>query len=107
MLQKLLKWFLKLFGREKLYKYQFVDDVPDQMRSGTVYLVGNQGYYWQTVMICPCGCQQALYMNLMDDYDPYWKYTIHGKTISLSPSVNRLVGCKSHFFLRSGKIEWC
>jgi hypothetical protein len=48
-----------------------------------------------------------LYMNLMDDYDPYWKYTIHGKTISLSPSVNRLVGCKSHFFLRSGKIEWC
>ncbi len=107
MLQKLLKWFLKLFGREKLYRYQFVDDVPDQMRSGTVYLVGNQGYYWQTVMICPCGCQRILHMNLMDDHRPYWKYHIKGKTISLSPSVNRLVGCKSHFFLREGKIEWC
>lgn len=107
MLRKLLRWFLKLFGREKLYKYQFVDDVPDQLRSGTVYLVGNQGYYWQNVMLCPCGCQQVLYMNLMDDYDPYWKYVIQGKTISLNPSVNRLVGCKSHFFLRKGKIEWC
>lgn len=107
MLKKLLRWFQKLFGRERLYKYQFVDDVPDRMRSGTVYLVGNQGYYWQTVMICPCGCQQILYMNLIDDYDPYWKFNIQGKTISLSPSVNRLVGCKSHFFLKNGKIEWC
>ncbi len=43
MLKKLLRWFQKLFGRERLYKYQFVDDVPDRMRSGTVYLVGKPG----------------------------------------------------------------
>lgn len=107
MFRKLYKWFIKRFEREKLYEYRFVDDVPDHIRSGTVYLVGNEGYYWQMVMVCPCGCRQILYMNLMDDYHPYWKYTIHGKTISLSPSIDRLVGCKSHFFLRNGKIDWC
>lgn len=107
MLRKLLNWIIKLFTKEKLYTYRFVDDVPDRVKSGRVYLVGNQGYYWQVVMICPCGCAQLLYMNLMEDYNPYWKYKIHGKTISLSPSVNRIVGCKSHFFLKNGKIEWC
>ncbi|WP_397321508.1 DUF6527 family protein [Pedobacter foliorum] len=58
-------------------------------------------------MICPCGCRKLLHMNLMDDYDPYWNYILDGKVISLAPSINRLVGCKSHFFVTNGKIEWC
>ncbi|MDN3582099.1 DUF6527 family protein [Mucilaginibacter flavus] len=107
MFRQLLNWIIKLFRKEELYNYQYVDDVPDQLRSGTVYLVGNAGYYWQTVMLCPCGCSKVLYMNLMDDYNPYWKYKIVGKTISLSPSIDRTVGCRSHFFLTYGKIVWC
>lgn len=107
MLRKLVNWLLRLLRREKLFKYRFVDDVPDHLRSGTVYLIGNDGYFWQMLMICPCGCKKALYMNLIEDYDPYWKYEIRGKTISISPSINRMVGCRSHFFLKNGKIEWC
>lgn len=107
MLRKLLDWFIELFKTEKLYKFRFVDDIPDRLRSGIVYLVGNDGYYWQAVMLCPCGCEKVLHMNLIEDYEPCWTYIIHPKTISLSPSVNRMVECRSHFFLRNGKIEWC
>lgn len=107
MLRRVFDWFIQLFRREKLYKYEFADDIPDKISSCTVYLIGNQGYYWQAVMICPCGCRKLLHMNLMDDYDPYWKYKLKGNVISLVPSVNRLVGCKSHFFVTNGKIEWC
>jgi len=107
MLKKLLNWLVKFFRKEKLYGYQYVDDVPDHLRPGIVYLVGNQDYYWQMVMLCPCGCKKALYMNLMAEYDPSWKYKITGETISLSPSIDRQVGCRSHFFLTHGKIKWC
>lgn len=107
MLRKLFKWIVSLFKKEKLYTYQFVDDVPDKLKSGTVYLVGNQGYIWQCVMLCPCGCKQILYSNLIEDYDPHWSYNIKENIISLSPSIDRLVGCRSHFFLTDGKIIWC
>jgi len=107
MLLRLLESFVALFRKEKRYKYLFVDDVPDRLRSGFVYLVGNQGYYWQIVMLCPCGCDKILHMSLMQDDQHHWKYEISGKTISLSPSIDRKVGCRSHFFLTDGKIKWC
>ena len=34
------------------------------------------------------------------------KYKIEEGKISLSPSIDRFVGCKSHFFLTDGKIIW-
>ena len=36
------------------------------------------------------------------------KYKIDKKKrVTLFPSVHRMVGCKSHFFIRKGKIAWC
>ncbi|WP_410688422.1 DUF6527 family protein [Chitinophaga filiformis] len=58
-------------------------------------------------MTCPCGCGKILYLNLLRDYAPYWAYKTEGKIISLSPSVHRTVGCKSHFFITDGKLIWC
>ncbi len=105
MVRKLLKWFANLFC--KRYKYKFVEDVPNLPKKGVVYLVGTDAYYWQAVMVCPCGCKKLLQMNLMQEYDPYWKYNIEKrKRITLSPSVHRMVGCKSHFWIRKGKIIW-
>ena len=39
---------------------------------------------------------------------PGWKLRDHWDgTASLAPSVWRKVGCKSHFWLRKGRVEWC
>ncbi len=107
MIKRLSQWFLKLFKKEKLYKYKYVDDVPDKLNLHTIYIVGNEGYYWQAVMLCPCGCNKTLHMNLMKEDHPSWKVEIHENTnVSLHPSIDRKVVCKSQFFVRKGKIVW-
>lgn len=103
---------LKRFGFNSLvkttYKHEIVSELPDKLKLNIVYIESNQGCPWQAVMICPCGCKCNLHMNLIEDYNPYWKFYIDNKKrVSLSPSIHRTVGCKSHFFLKKGTIFWC
>lgn len=107
MIKRFINWLLNLFKSEKLYVAKFTDEIPDKPDNITIYLIENQGYCWQAVMICPCGCKKQLNMNLMKDYHPHWQYKINSKNIiTLNPSINRTVGCKSHFFVKQGKIIW-
>lgn len=107
MLQKLHKWYDKLFKKEKQYKYNYVEDVPDELKSDLLYIISNDNFQWQIVMLCPCGCKKILHMPLIKEGHAKWKYEIDKRNrISLHPSVNRIVGCKSHFFVRKGKIIW-
>jgi Family of unknown function (DUF6527) len=107
MFPKLLKWYNKFFKKEKLYQYKFVEDVPDLLKLGTLYIINNNNFPWQVAMLCPCGCKKILHMNLMKDHNPRWRFKIDNKNkISLHPSIWRTVGCKSHFFVKKGKILW-
>ena len=107
MIKRLIKWILFLFKRKEFYRAKFIDDVPDELDNKTIYIIENEGYYWQAVMICPCGCKKILHMNLIKEYYPSWNFKINKKKIiTLYPSINRMAGCKSHFFIRKGKIVW-
>jgi hypothetical protein len=73
-----------------------------------VYIIGVQGNEWLAEMVCPCGCGETLFLNLLQDELPNWQWRVNADgAVTLSPSVWRKVGCKSHFFLREGMIEWC
>ena len=63
---------------------------------------------WSVGMRCPCGCGQRLEMMLLKEVRPRWDATVdaHGH-VSLHPSGWLREGCKSHFWVRSGKIIWC
>jgi len=106
MSKKLLNWIHKLFQCQKTYEYNYVDEVPDYTKPGILYIIKNEEYEWQIVFICPCGCKKLLHINLIKEYEPYWHYTIKENQISLHPSVHRMIGCKSHFYLKAGKIIW-
>ena len=85
-----------------------LEELPEQLDAGTVYVLGEGPHKWFVAMICPCGCGATVQMSLLPDAVPKWKLIEHGdKSISLLPSVWRRVGCRSHFFLRRGFIEWC
>jgi hypothetical protein len=59
------------------------------------------------VFRCPCGCHTDIFLNLLKDAKPIWRFHISKKNkITITPSIWRKVGCKSHFFIRKGKIEW-
>lgn len=111
MLQKLgkqiLKWFRNIFRGESVFRPEFVDDLPETLKSHTVYLVQNEDYVWQAVFACPCNCGQLVYLNLINDYSPSWKVVVISGKVSVEPSIDRLVGCRSHFFIKEGRTIWC
>ena len=95
-----------VFGEPKL-RVKDVRELPDRLNAGIVYLVGEDEYLWFAAMICPCGCGSTLHMNLMPHSRPRWKVIKHDDgSVTLAPSISRLTGCHSHFFLRRSRIVW-
>ena len=89
------------------FTYQFSDDPPEQIEYNTVYIIGEYGFYWQLLFICPCGCNDGIQLNLLSNSFPSWEYHITSKDkISIYPSIWKTKGCKSHFILRNSKIRW-
>lgn len=82
--------------------------LPKLIAPRTLYILNEDGEAWQATMCCPCGCGSVLDMNLLPDDKVVWRASVEtDKTGSLHPSVWRKVGCRSHFFIRNGRIRWC
>ncbi|WP_306609890.1 DUF6527 family protein [Paracoccus yibinensis] len=59
-------------------------------------------------MRCPCGCGERLQLSLARERRPRWRLEVdHLGRPTLAPSVRMQDGCRAHFHLRSGKVEWC
>jgi hypothetical protein len=85
-----------------------VDEMPDRLKSWTVYLCGEGEHLWAAALICPCGCGEVIQLNLLQQARPCWNAVEHPDgTVSLAPSVWRQKGCGSHFFIRHGRVDWC
>jgi hypothetical protein len=105
---KIFRLVLRLFGFGPHYSVIICDDVPDKPAEKRLYVVGEKSVYWQAAMKCPCGCGDLIQLPLTQDARPRWRAQVDKVTSpSLSPSVNRTTGCRSHFFLREGRIVWC
>lgn len=102
-------WFTSFFRRTpRPWKTAVVEDLPEKPLPSTVYLVGEGEYLWSVAFVCPCGCGELVQLNLLPDARPRWTAERHPDgTVSVSPSVWRVAGCRSHFFLRRGRVEWC
>jgi hypothetical protein len=110
MLASIRAWFVSRFASFSRVRYRFEEvhgAFPPKLRPSTLYVLKEDGIPWQAAMICPCGCRATLELNLLSDERPMWRYSINAKRYpSLHPSVWRQVGCRSHFFLREGRIIW-
>lgn len=93
--------------RQKPYRFTRVEEMPETLKPLTVYLCGEGEYLWAAAMICPCGCKEVINLNLLQKVRPQWRVKEHKDgTITLTPSVWRQNGCRSHFIVRQGRIEW-
>jgi hypothetical protein len=89
-------------------RFTRVDEMPDRLKSSTVYLCGEGEHLWAAALICPCGCGEVIQLNLLKQARPCWNAVDHPDgTVSLAPSVWRQEGCGSHFFIRHGRVDWC
>jgi hypothetical protein len=108
-LRNVWAWLTGLFRRKpRPWATLTADDLPDAPQEKTVYLVGEGEYLWFVAFLCPCGCEELVQLNLLPDARPRWTVVRNSNgTVTISPSVWRVAGCRSHFFLRAGLIEWC
>lgn len=83
------------------------DELPESLRRGQVIRLIDEGEEWSVGMVCPCGCGDKIELMLLPGVKPRWNLTIdrQGRP-TLHPSVWRSVGCKSHFWLRDGRVMW-
>ncbi len=84
------------------------EDAPEHPKARILYVVTEDGEPWSAAILCPCGCGETLHMNLLPDERPVWRLSTDvGGTSTLHPSVNRMVGCRAHFWFRNGRVYWC
>ena len=83
------------------YQTRFVDRMPISPTDGTLYVLP---HFEVAIHNCMCGCGEKVVTPLGDDH---WSWSYDGTDVTLSPSVgNFQYDCKSHYFLRDGKVIW-
>lgn len=106
--QRLGLWLRRRLGGGRVYGTVYVDELPDVALDDMVYLVGEGPERWIAGLRCPCGCGEFLQMSLMRGGRPRWSCRTHWSgLVTLHPSIWRQKGCRSHFFLRGGRVDWC
>lgn len=84
------------------------DMLPAMLPARNLILVEDEAEPWSIGMRCPCGCGETVELPLSPDLEPRWDLTIdRKKRPSLSPSVWRKTGCRSHYWLSKGRVRWC
>ncbi|WP_431099024.1 DUF6527 family protein [Polaromonas aquatica] len=106
-LRKIAQYFWGLFKTQSDFTVLLDIDIPDEIKQKKLYLIGTENYYWVAVLRCPCGCGSVIQLPMSLGSRPCWQFSGTAEKPSLYPSVNRTVGCRSHFILRSGNIKWC
>lgn len=87
-------------------KIKRVEDEPNLIASKKLYIIGEDNFPAFAIMLCPCGCKNKIYLNLISGDKPTWSISESRGIPTITPSIWRKVGCKSHFFVHSGKIFW-
>jgi len=102
-------WILKQFDFHfsRKFKYELVKELPDDIPEKKILIIAD-GYQPDSLAFkCPCGCNNTIFLNLLLDAKPRWKYCITKRgNISISPSIWRKTGCRSHFYILKGRIIW-
>ncbi len=108
---KLWQWivqrFISIFSPAFL-TLRVEEHLPTQLKRKTLYVVHEDGFDEYAAMLCPCGCTNILFMNLLSDERPCWSINYHENgTATLRPSIWRKRECTSHFWFRKGRVVWC
>jgi hypothetical protein len=72
-----------------------------------ITIINENKSYW-AMFRCPCGCGTVISLSLQRIHKPSWTVTKskHGRP-SLHPSVWQNKGCRSHFWIKDGRVYWC
>ena len=100
---RLTEWWA---GPRKVIEVQ--GDLPlDQLPSRDLVLLREGVEAWSILMRCPCGCGQPVELPLIREARPRWALMVDKDgNPTLTPSIWRREGCRTHYFLKAGKVVW-
>lgn len=79
--------------------HRFVRSIPKELEPGVLYMSME---YATAIHSCCCGCGSQVVTPLSPTD---WQMSFDGESISLSPSIgNWSFPCRSHYFIKKGKI---
>lgn len=107
MIRRLFTWLAEKLGFASSYGVVVEEETPEVIKDRTLYLIGEQNKFWLAVMKCPCGCGDAINLPMSATARPCWQVFVQANKPTLSPSINRTAGCRSHFLLKAGRVIWC
>lgn len=88
-------------------EYSENNPINDQIRDKVLFIVGGKDYVKWIYIKCPCGCGDVLTLSLMKKNRPSWNLKVDKLSrATLYPSVWKKEGCRSHFWIRKGRLEW-
>ena len=105
---KTLGQILKFF---RVYKYsvEIISFNPtiEQLKPDILYVVGEETYVKWIYLKCPDNCDEVIMLSLSSNKRPHWsiKWDKLGRP-TIHPSIHKLDGCKSHFWIKRGKLIW-
>lgn len=92
------------------YQLLQINEQPllEEVEDNIVYHIGDEDWKWLLMFKCPCGCGDVIHLSLLEKSVQKWRIEQEDNNIfSIHPSVNRQVGCRSHFFITRNKTRWC
>jgi hypothetical protein len=88
--------------RQIWYKTEFVKSIPPALMDGVLYVSIE---YRVAMHRCMCGCGSEISTPISKKNG--WTILYDGDNTTLSPSIgNGAYICRSHYFLREGKVMW-
>lgn len=88
-------------------------DEKDALEEGVLYVVEGAQQEQTVLYTCPCGCGSIVdipYYKSGEQKEqfPSWAYRETGGKVTLSPSISSTgFPCRSHYFIRDNRIDWC
>jgi Family of unknown function (DUF6527) len=84
-----------------MMRHEFVEYIPEKLEEGVLYI---SIPYVTAVHNCACGCGEETVTPISP---AGWKLIFDGESISLYPSIgNWSIPCKSHYWIRDGRVTW-
>lgn len=104
-------WWRDLWGRLGPRRRLLViegDSLPSLLPKRDLILARENGEDWCVGLLCPCGCGDPIELLVVAEAKPRWDiWSDSDGWPSLTPSVWRQSGCRSHFWIRRGRVSWC
>jgi hypothetical protein len=89
-------------------RVELVADRPRKPLKNRLYVTQQAGEPAFGAMACPCGCGETLNLRFFGERRPRWSVRWNRRQRpTVKPSIWRQTGCRSHFHLTAGRVDWC